>query len=274
MDLEGELLRRGGVAGRAVLISAGATARTLMAAVAAGAIIRGRRGWYASARLPQPALAAFRIGGRLAATDAARSYGLWVLRSPQLHVWVPPTTSRLDVPSAGVRVHWDPAWPDDEPLRVSMTHALLQLGRGLGVEDMLVALESALEKRLLTRDAVARLRDACPSHLLDALAFARDDSQSGVETLARWRLHLIGIEARAQVRIPGVGRVDLLLGRTLIVELDGRSTHDFENDRSRDLYAAVDGYVTLRFSATQVLTRWLEVERAILAAIERGLHRL
>lgn len=246
----------------------------LTKAVSEGAIVRGRRGWYASARLPQPALTAFRFGGRLAATDAARSYGLWVLRARQLHVWVPPAASRLVAPPPGVRLHWDPAWADDEPLRVSIGHALLQLGRVLDAEHLLVALESALEKRLLDGDDLAQLRARCPKRLHRALAFVRDDAGSGVETLARWRLHLRGVDCRAQVWIAGVGRVDLLIGRTLIVELDGRSTHDFENDRRRDLFAAVDGYVTLRFSATQVLTRWPEVERAILAAVERGLHRL
>ncbi|QHC65257.1 DUF559 domain-containing protein [Rathayibacter sp. VKM Ac-2759] len=139
---------------------------------------------------------------------------------------------------------------------------------------MLVALESALEKRLLDRDDVDRIRAACPARLHAALGFVRDDAGSGLETLARWRLHLIGVDARTQVWIAGVGRVDLLIGSSLIIELDGRSTHDFENDRRRDLFAAKDGYVTLRFSATQVLTAWPEVEAAVLAAIERGLHRL
>lgn len=216
---------------------------------------------------------AFRLGGRLAATDAAASHGLWVLRSSRRHVWVPHNASRMKAPR-GVRLHWDPEWPDDEMLRVSIGHAIVQLGTALGPEHLLVALESAREKRLVHRDDLARLRDTCPVRLHAALAFARDDAGSGLETLARWRLHLIGVEARAQVWIAGVGRVDLLIGRTLIIELDGRSTHEFENDRRRDLHAAVDGYVTLRFSATQVLTAWSEVERAILAAIERGLHRL
>ncbi|QHC69055.1 DUF559 domain-containing protein [Rathayibacter sp. VKM Ac-2801] len=273
MDLDRLLSLHGGVSSRSVLLAAGATARGLTAAVADGRLVRGRSGRYASPNLPPEALTAFRLGGRLAATDAARSHGLWVLRSPRLHVHVGPNAGRFAVPR-GVRLHWDPASPDDESLRVSVPHALLQLGRTLGAEDMLVALESALEKRLLGRDDVARLREACPARLLAALAFARDDAQSGLETLTRWRLHRIGVEARAQVAVPGVGRVDLLVGRTLIVELDGRSTHDFENDRRRDLFAAVDGYVTLRFSATQVLTQWPEVERAILTAIDRGLHHL
>lgn len=273
MDVEAEVALRGGVASRAALTAAGVPDRLLAAAVTSGVLVRGRRGRYASARLPAVVLTAFGLGGRLAATDAARAHGLWVLRSPSTHVWVPRNAARLVAPP-GVRLHWDPAWPDDEPLRVSIGHALLQLGRVLGAEHLLVALESALEKRLVDADDVALLRARCPQRLQRALAFARDDAGSGVETLARWRLHLIGIECRTQVWIPGVGRVDLLLGRTLIVEVDGRSTHDFENDRRRDLFAAVDGYVTLRFSATQVLTRWPEVERAILTAIERGLHRL
>ncbi|PPF62759.1 hypothetical protein C5C18_14205 [Rathayibacter tritici] len=273
MDFDTELSLRDGVASRSQLLAAGATGRDLTAAVSDGRLLRGRRGWYASPRLPPEALAAFRLGGRLAATDAARSHGLWVLRSPELHVHVGPHAARLTAPR-GVRLHWDPVHPADEVLRVSPIHALLQLGRTVGDEDLLVALESALEKRILGSDDLAELRAACPHRLQALLVFARDDSQSGVETLARWRLHLIGVTARAQVYIPGVGRVDLVIGHSLIVELDGRSTHDFENDRRRDLHASIDGYVTLRFSASQVLTCWPDVERAILAAIARGLHLL
>ncbi|KQQ19004.1 hypothetical protein ASF48_16860 [Rathayibacter sp. Leaf299] len=273
MDLDAVLMRHGGTASRAALVEAGLSSRHLTAAVADGALVRGRRGQYASARLPSEVLTAFRIGGRLAATDAARSHGLWVLRSPRLHVHVAPSTARVD-PPRDVRLHWDPAWPDDEPLRVSPAHALLQLGRSVGVEDMLVALESAREQRLVSRDDLVELRRLCPVRLHELLAFSRDDVQSGLESLARWRLRSMGVIAIAQAWIPGVGRVDLLIGRSLIIELDGRSTHDFENDRRRDTAAAVDGYVTLRFSASQVLTRWPEVERAIVSAISRGLHRL
>ncbi|MBO0983323.1 type IV toxin-antitoxin system AbiEi family antitoxin domain-containing protein [Rathayibacter sp. SD072] len=273
MDIEAVLLRHGGTASRAALVESGMSTRRLAAAVADGALVRGRRGQYASPRLPPEVLTAFRIGGRLGATDAARSHGLWVLRSPQLHVHVVPNAARIGAPR-GVRLHWDPAWPDDEPLRVSPPHSLLQLGRSVGVEDMLVAVESAREQRLVSRDDLVELRRLCPVRLHEVLDFCRDDAQSGLESLARWRLHLLGITAVAQAWIPGVGRVDLLIGRSLIVELDGRSTHDFENDRRRDTAAAVDGYVTLRFSAAQVLTRWPEVERAIVTAISRGLHRL
>ncbi|NRD09061.1 type IV toxin-antitoxin system AbiEi family antitoxin domain-containing protein [Rathayibacter agropyri] len=273
MDFGTELARRGGTVSRSTLIAAGATGRDLTRAVQDGRLVRGRRGWYASPNLPPEVLTAFRIGGRLAATDAARSHGLWVLRSPQLHVHVDPHAARMAVPR-GVRLHWDATHPSDEPLRVSPTHALLQLGRVVGDEDLLVALESALEKRILGPDDLADLRSACPQRLHALFAFARDDSQSGVETLTRWRLHLIGIVALAQVHLPGVGRVDLLIGRSLVIELDGRSTHEFENDRRRDLHATADGYVTLRFSATQILTRWPDVERAIRAAIARGLHLL
>ncbi|MBF4460956.1 MULTISPECIES: endonuclease domain-containing protein [unclassified Rathayibacter] len=272
MDLRIELDRRGGIASRAALIRAGVTARQLTAAVAAGDVVRGLRGRYASAALPPALLAAFRLGGRLAATDAARSHGLWVLQSPLLHIWVSPNASRLR-PPRGIRLHWDAPHSGDEPLRVSPVHALVQLGR-VGDEDLLVALESALEKRVLGPEDLAELRAGSPVRLYSLLDFARDDAQSGVETLARWRLHLAGIETRAQVHVPGVGRVDLLVGRSLIIEIDGRSTHEFEHDRRRDLVASANGYVTLRFSARQVLIAWPEVERAIRSAMERGLHIL
>lgn len=92
----------------------------------------------------------------------------------------------------------------------------------------------------------------------------------------RVRLQGLGIEPRLQVRIPGVGRVDLLIGTRLVVEVDGRAYHsdpqDFERDRTRDARLSIRGYRVLRFSYQQVMSRWGEVKGAILAALARGDH--
>jgi very-short-patch-repair endonuclease len=75
------------------------------------------------------------------------------------------------------------------------------------------------------------------------------------------------------VSIPGVGRVDFLLGSRLVIEVDGTTFHDrgsqFENDRRRDAELSARGYRVLRFSYRQILYDWPLVEAAIWAALAR-----
>jgi very-short-patch-repair endonuclease len=111
----------------------------------------------------------------------------------------------------------------------------------------------------------------------DAIAFARQDADSGLESLFRWRLRPYGLSVRSQESIVSVGRVDFLIGERLIVEVDGASNHDGVSHRHRDLvrdaHAAAWGFVTLRFDYAMVVRDWETVERAILAHVGRGLHR-
>lgn len=111
----------------------------------------------------------------------------------------------------------------------------------------------------------------------DAIAFARQDADSGLESLFRWRLRPYGLSVRAQESIVSVGRVDFLIGERLIVEVDGAANHDGVSHRHRDLvrdaHAAAWGFVTLRFDYAMVVRDGETVERAILAHVGRGLHR-
>ncbi|HEV7624809.1 MAG TPA: DUF559 domain-containing protein [Amnibacterium sp.] len=79
----------------------------------------------------------------------------------------------------------------------------------------------------------------------------------------------LGLLVEPQVEIAGVGRVDLLVERRLIVELDGREYHAgrFERDRTRDAAAALRRYRTLRFTWAQVLFDWPSVQSAVLGAL-------
>ena len=80
---------------------------------------------------------------------------------------------------------------------------------------------------------------------------------------------------RPQVRIADK-RVDFLIGRRLVIEVDGAEYHidpvRFEADRTRDAELTTIGYIVLRFSYNQVIYRWHEVESAILASVTRGDH--
>lgn len=82
---------------------------------------------------------------------------------------------------------------------------------------------------------------------------------------------------RTQVPIDGVGRVDLVVGTSLIIEVDGYEYHadpdQFEKDRLRDLQAWALGYYPIRLTYRQVVYQWKLVGPLIEEAIRRGLHR-
>ena len=108
-----------------------------------------------------------------------------------------------------------------------------------------------------------------------ALSLADGICESGTESITRFQLAKYQLPLRAQVWIGGK-RVDFLIGRRLVVEIDGAEYHidpeRFEADRTRDAELAALNYIVLRFSYNQVIYRWREVESAILAAIEHGDH--
>ena len=99
----------------------------------------------------------------------------------------------------------------------------------------------------------------------------RWDADSGLESLLRLRLRRIGIALASQVEIPGVGRVDFVLGDRLILEVDGgtatRAPSQRHKDLVRDAVAAAHGFDTLRFDYALVVHDWPLVEAAILAKV-------
>lgn len=100
--------------------------------------------------------------------------------------------------------------------------------------------------------------------------------ESGTESVTWVRLARHHLPLQRQVWIDGK-RVDFLVGRRLVIEVDGAAYHidpvRFEADRSRDADLCTLDYLVLRFSYNQVIYRWHEVEAAVLAAVRRGDHR-
>lgn len=139
-------------------------------------------------------------------------------------------------------------------------------------------MHATIARRMLTRQARARLRARIPSHGRWLVDLAHDDADSGLESLLRFRLHLIGIDLESQVEIPTVGRVDFVIGGRLILEADGRQNHESDRsrhrDRVRDAAASVLGYETLRFDYAQIVHDWPSVEAAVVAALTRLRERL
>jgi very-short-patch-repair endonuclease len=153
--------------------------------------------------------------------------------------------------------------------------AIARVIRCATFEGAVVAVDSAMNRRLVTEHD-ARL--ICSSTARGrAIARALDPaSESGIETLARLRLRRCQVRVRTQVIIDGVGRVDLLVGDRLIVELDGRAWHDrpgdFEADRRRDRALVALGFLVLRASYWQVMGEWPVIEAQILGLVRSRKH--
>jgi len=118
-----------------------------------------------------------------------------------------------------------------------------------------------------------RIRDALPDTARWLVDVARRDADSGLESLLRLRMHILGVQLESQVRIAGVGKVDFVIAGRLVLEVDGKENHDGSTQRHKDLrrdaIASHLGFETLRFDYAQVLHDWPTVQAAILAALAR-----
>lgn len=239
-----------------------------------------RRGVYAVGSACAAARDAAAHGGALACVTAARHLGLWILDEDdaRTHVWLRRgghAYPHVDGPCSCVE-HWDEGVPSSVFGLPPARHVLWQIRQCFDIEHFFVALESALSLDLLSAADLAWLRARRGGDVREALALARSDADSGLESLLRWRLRAHGLHIRTQRTIHDAGRVDVLIGERLIVEADGKGNHDGTSHRHKDLVrdtkAAVWGYVTLRFDYALIVHDWPLVEAAILGHVAAGRH--
>lgn len=277
--------RLGGTARTSQLVKEGVARSDLSEAVREAQLLRPRNGVYAVPETRPAIVEALSHRGLAACVSAGRAIGLWILDANEeepTHTWVRPGhhPTRLaiepddDVTTCCV-LHRDQLIDPPTLDRVGLVHCLLQILRCKGHEAFFAAVESALRKRLLKSAARRRLRELVPAEYRWLVDFARNDADSGLESLLRLRLHRLGISLASQVNIAGVGIVDFVIGDCLILEADGE-THDGPSrhrDRVRDVVAMALGFVTLRLDSALIIHDWEIVEIAILAAVGRNLHR-
>lgn len=269
-----ELLDRSdGIARGTWLQQYGCSRRTLADAVAEGSIRRVRPGVFALPTLNPKVRTAAAHGGELTCADALRWHRVWVLSNPnkEVHVWLGRAGRRHPHPKCECTVHHSPGTASVG--MASVATALIHAYRCLPAEEFFAAYESAWNKRLPSASDRRRIAAELPHAAQWMLQLARSDAQSGLESLLRFRLHLLGIRLDCQVEINTVGRVDFVVGGRLILEVDGRENHQSaerrHSDLLRDAAASVLGYETLRFDYALVVHRWEAVVPAILAAIRR-----
>jgi hypothetical protein len=280
------------------LLARGKTEREIRRAVERGTLILVRRGLLAAPGTSELLLRPARVGGVATSVTAAAAIGLWT--PPDLppgqarlrphrpehdrsHVAFRRTTTRLHDPSNGtlpfrptpaVVLHRSAPEVVDAAAASGIAPVLSMLEhafRSLPPEHALAVLDSALHHRFLRDADLPGLAARLPPRLRPVVLAADGRADSGIETIARYLLRLIGLRVVVHPVLPRLGEVDLLVEGRLIVELDGKEWHDddeaFERDRRRDLVAATTRYRSLRFTWRQVLFEWPSVEAAVLAAL-------
>jgi very-short-patch-repair endonuclease len=234
-------------------------------------LVRLRRGWYATPDVDVDTRLAVSTGGKLTCVSALKRHGVWTMPHADLHVRVARGTAvRL---GERTRVHWthdriDLALPLDD-----VETALLIAVECLDLRAAVVVVDSVLNRGLVSRSGIELLLDKSPRGRR-VLVLCDGRAESGIETIARLALRRLRVRVRSQVTIPGVGRVDLLIGDRLVLELDGRQWHDdFEADRTRDRQLMALGYLVVRASYRQVMEEWATVEAQLLVLVRRKEHR-
>lgn len=239
----------------AELRAAGLTSRAIRAAVDAGILIRVRRGRYARRDAPPDVVAAARTGGRLDCVSMLRLLGVFVLDESRPHVRVHAHAGRFD--DRGVVVHWraQERAPRGEDT-VSVWDAVVQAVLCQEPRAAVATLDSVLHLGFLSADEVDALLRTLPVRATVLRGLVDGSAESGAETLLRLILRTLPVHVRTQVTIARVGRVDFLVDGWLIIECDGREFHQGwdkqQEDRRRDVEAAGQGYVTIRFTASDI----------------------
>ena len=237
-----------------------------------GQLVRVGRGWFAQPHADQRVVRAVVVGGRLGCLSALSAYKLWVPDFTGLHVGY--GRGRRPRPRPGVEFHFT-----DQPCPTQaiwpVADCLAQVTRRHDAETALVAFESALYKGLVTDSDIRTTLNTLPLRAQRIGPFV-STAESGSETRVRYFLQRKNIPVRPQVKIEGVGRVDLLVGTNLIIECDSdehhRTIEEHQEDRRRDLAARDLGFRVLRLTYAQIWRDWPATRESLLRLIHERRH--
>ncbi len=276
MDALDAISRLGGVAHLSTLRTRGVDPRELRSLVPAGVLIRPRQGWYALPAAPPHVIRAVSLGGQVTCISALSAWGIWCVNDRRLHVSVGGNASRLrSSPSVVVHYSAQPGATHSQTYD-DIVHALAHTFTCQSRENVIVGLNSALNQQWIGSDALASVRSLVPAKYRPYFAAVDASCESGLETKCVLRLRALNIRFRTQVHIPGAGRVDVLVGERLVIELDGIAYHSgaaVREDRRRDLALHRMGYLVVRVGYGQVMDEWDAVENVIRGYVARGEHR-
>ncbi len=270
------LCRLGHVASVSQLRENGLTEARVRAAMSRGDIVRLRRGTYGCTHLDSLTATAARVGGAVTCASLLRESGVWAGHGMRAHLQLAPQASHvlreaLDAEGLAPRLHWErPRFGMETSWRASRMQALWQAIHCLDEENAIAALESAIHIGFLPLDDILRLWRLAPRRLREHCPRLVLVSGSGNETVVRLRLQRVGYRVEPQGAIPGLGHQDLVVNDCLGLEIDSRTWHDGDEQRTidynRDLHAAGLGRPTIRILPVHIHSNWPQT----LAVIERA----
>ncbi|MGO1384856.1 MAG: DUF559 domain-containing protein [Arachnia sp.] len=296
-----------GVVTRTDLLASGMKRATLAALIENGDVVRLDRSRFALPGTDPGIITAVSQGGTLTCMSALTLSGVHVLDDTLTHLRRPacrrggrewatgvmecslpprrnasirgaltlgPTPTTLVRTDGFTKCDAGTQWPDhpldgiDAALRIACTNH--------SDEELAVVLDSILCKRLRSTAQLRALLDGHSRRISRLVALADAGSESVLESVVRHRLTSRGIAVQTQVRIPDLGRVDMLLGKSLIVETDGFEFHadreSFREDRRRDRTAVALGYSVIRLTWEQVFSSWPQTMADIAAIVSTRRH--
>lgn len=243
-------------------------------AVAAGRLVKVTRGWYAVPTALETAVAAVRTGGRLGCLSGCAAHGLWVPPRTGLHV-----TFYRQVPAVlppGIVGHSDRRTGQTAALR-PLIDCLEEVVRYHETETALIVLDSALNRGVLTEADVVDVVAHCPKSTQRVLRYLDGRADSGTETRVRYFFQQRRVPVQPQAHVAGVGRIDLLVGRSLMIECDSRAHHtgeeNYARDHGRNLLLVADDNHVLRLTFEQIFYQWNHTQRMLSHILRARLHR-
>jgi len=267
--------------------AAGATDRSLAAAIAGGYLMRVRRGYYALPTATPHLIQAVRVGGRLGCISALRHVGVFGFDHRNAHIQLDRQASRVRGPlrgagplnhtnRSGATLHWATLVQPTTDFWVGVLDALAQAVKCQEPRFAIASIDSALFLGKLQRSELGTLFDLVGDRYQWMRAEVDGRSEAGQESVLAYAFRRAGISFEIQVNIAGVGRVDFVLEGRLVVEADSRQAHDgweiHVRDRDRDINLARQGLMSLRPAYKRIMYTPQEVVEAalnLLAATDR-----
>lgn len=241
------LTRLGGAAASDALIREGVTRHALALGVRGNTLVKVARGVYA---LPDADPRAVHVASHHAVAGcvtAAIDLGLWVVRAPAK----PHLAARHGRSVPGCVVH-------RSSLPLTPLDVVCQTLRCLPPLEALTIAESAVKKGLVGVDELRnRFQSAREQSIRRLILRIRPQSGSIIETVARYLLEEAGYVVETQIKIPGMGHLDLMVDGILGIETDGYESHSgraaYREDRRRWNVTVVAGVPTLRITYEMVI---------------------
>lgn len=267
-----DLRSAGGVMRVAELERRGYRRHLLRRLLEARLIQRPKQGWIALGDADPGLLFALHHGVLLSCVTVAQRRGLWVRQSRSAHLAVRAPGSRVS--AEGHRVHWGRPIRKREPhsLVDSLENALNYVAQCQPHDEALAIWESALNKRLVGRDSLARfpLSGSARRILEQCTPF----SDSGLETYVRQRLRALGLKVVPQAYLHG-HRVDFLIEGWVVLQIDGghHVGAQRESDNRHDALLSLNGYFPIRVGYRQVFEHWPDVQALVMNAVSQGRPR-